>query len=109
MRANHLVLFAIAGKGDRDLFGAVLRFTPGAVLGPSLLVVAAFFDGTAELALWIAALAIDYLGALVGRGRGWRVSPEHFVERHGLIIISRWASRSSPSGSARRGCRSMPA
>jgi low temperature requirement protein LtrA len=87
VRANHLVLFAIAGKGDRDLLAAVLRFTPGAVVGPSLLVVAAFFDGTAELLLWIAALAIDYLGALVGRGRGWRVSTEHFVERHGLIII----------------------
>jgi low temperature requirement protein LtrA len=24
---------------------------------------------------------------LVGRARGWRVSPEHFVERHGLIVI----------------------
>ena len=87
VRANHLVLFAIAGKGDRDLLGAVLRFTPGAVLGPSLLVVAAFFDGTAEVALWVAALAIDYLGAFAARGPGWRISPEHFVERHGLIII----------------------
>ena len=87
VRALHLVLFAIAGKGDPDLLGAVLRFTPGAVIGPSLLVVAAFFTGTAEIALWIAALAIDYLGALIGRGRGWRVSPEHFVERHGLVII----------------------
>ncbi len=87
VRANHLVLFAIAGKGDRDLLGAVLRFTPGAVVGPSLLIVAAFFEGPAEVALWFAALAIDYLGALATRGRGWRVSPEHFVERHGLIII----------------------
>jgi len=34
-----------------------------------------------------AALAIDYLGVLVGHMRGWRVSPEHFVERHGLIVI----------------------
>jgi low temperature requirement protein LtrA len=34
-----------------------------------------------------AALAVDYLGVLVGRMRGWRVSPEHFVERHGLIVI----------------------
>ena len=87
VRANQLVLFAIAARNDRDLLGAVLRFAPGAVLGPSLLVVAAFFDGTAELALWIAALAIDYLGALAARGGGWRISPEHFVERHGLIII----------------------
>jgi len=87
VRANHLVLFAIAGRGDRDLLGAVLRFTPGAVVGPSLLVVAAFFEGTAEIALWVAALSIDYLGAVAARGPGWRVSPEHFVERHGLVMI----------------------
>jgi low temperature requirement protein LtrA len=87
VRALHIVLYAIAGRGDRDLLGAVLRFAPTAVLGPALLVVAGFFDGAAQLALWGAALAIDYLGALIGRGRGWTVSTEHFVERHGLIVI----------------------
>ena len=40
------------------------------MVGPSLLVVAGFFDGPAELALWIAALSIDYLGALVGQRAG---------------------------------------
>jgi low temperature requirement protein LtrA len=87
VRALHIVLYAIAGRGDRDLLGAVLRFAPTAVLGPGLLVIAGFFDGATQLALWGAALAIDYLGALIGRGRGWSVSPEHFVERHGLIVI----------------------
>jgi low temperature requirement protein LtrA len=87
VRALHIVLYAIAGRGDRDLLGAVLRFAPTAVLGPGLLVIAGFFDGATQLALWGAALAIDYLGALIGRGRGWRLSPEHFVERHGLIVI----------------------
>jgi low temperature requirement protein LtrA len=87
VRALHIVLYAIAGRGDHDLLGAVLRFAPTAVLGPGLLVIAGFFDGPTQLVLWGAALAIDYLGALIGRGRGWRVSPEHFVERHGLIII----------------------
>jgi low temperature requirement protein LtrA len=37
--------------------------------------------------LWIAALAVDYGGALIGRGEGWRVSPAHFAERYGLIVI----------------------
>ena len=49
--------------------------------------IAGFLDGTAQLALWGAALAIGYLGVLVGHMRGWRVSPEHFVERHGLVVI----------------------
>jgi low temperature requirement protein LtrA len=87
VRALHLVLYAIAGRGDPELLEAVLRFARGAVLGPSLLVVAAFFDGSAQLVLWIAALVVDYVGALAGGGRGWRLSPAHFVERHGLIII----------------------
>jgi len=87
VRALHIVLYVIAGRDDPELRSAVLRFAPGALVGPSLLVVASFFDGAAELALWIAALVIDYLDALVGNGRGWRISPAHFVERHGLIII----------------------
>lgn len=86
-RALHLALYAIAGRGDRDLLRAVVRIVPTAILGPALLVIAGFFDGAAQLALWGAALVIDYLGVLVGHMRGWRVSPEHFVERHGLVVI----------------------
>jgi low temperature requirement protein LtrA len=87
VRALHLVLFVIAGRDDPELRRAVLRWAPGAFLGPSLLVGASFFDGSAELALWAAALAVDYLSPQVGHGRGWRLSPTHFVERHGLIMI----------------------
>jgi low temperature requirement protein LtrA len=87
VRALHLVLYTIAGWGDRDLLRAVIRIAPPAVLAPGLLVMAGFVDGTAQLALWGGALAIDYLAVLIGHMRGWRVSPEHFVERHGLVVI----------------------
>jgi low temperature requirement protein LtrA len=87
VRALNLLLYAIAGRGDRDQFRAVVRLIPTATLGAALLVVAGFLDGSAQLALWGAALAINYLGALLGHLRGWRVSPEHFVERFGLIVI----------------------
>jgi low temperature requirement protein LtrA len=87
VRVLHLLLYAIAGKGDRDLLRAVIRIVPSAVLGPVLILIGAFFDGQAELALWGGALAVDYLGVIVGHMRGWRVSPEHFVERHGLVVI----------------------
>src|SRR6476620_4202129 len=43
--------------------------------------------GPAQIGLWVAALSIEFLGTQLGRGRGWRLSPAHFVERHGLIII----------------------
>ncbi|HEX8099363.1 MAG TPA: low temperature requirement protein A [Actinomycetota bacterium] len=87
VRALHLAVLVVAGRGDHDLFGAVMRIVPGATLGPTLLIVAGFLKGPAQLALWLAAVALTYLGALLGHMRGWRVSPEHFVERFGLIII----------------------
>jgi low temperature requirement protein LtrA len=87
VRALHLVLYAIAGRGDRDLLRAVVRIVPTATIGPTLLLVAGFLEGVPQLVTWGAALAVDYLGVLVGHMRGWRVSPEHFVERHGLVMI----------------------
>ena len=87
VRALHLVLYGIAGRGDPELLRAVIRILPSALLGAALLVVAGFLDGDLQLAVWASALAIDYLWLLVAGMRGWRISPEHFVERHGLIII----------------------
>ncbi|MDQ3963202.1 MAG: low temperature requirement protein A [Actinomycetota bacterium] len=87
VRVLHLVLYAIAGKSDPDLLGAVLRMVPSSTLGPGLLVAAGFLDGVAQVGLWIGALMVDYLGVLIGRGQGFRVSPAHFAERHQLIVI----------------------
>jgi low temperature requirement protein LtrA len=87
VRVLHIALYAISVKGDSDLRRAVLRMTPSATLGPLLIVLAGFLDGGAQLALWVVALLLDYLGVLVGRGAGWRVSAEHFAERHALIVI----------------------
>jgi low temperature requirement protein LtrA len=87
VRLLHLVLFGIASRGDRDLFRAVARTLPGSLLSPILLLAAGLLDGTGQLALWGAAVAILYIAPLIGRMRGFRVFPEHFVERYGLIII----------------------
>ncbi len=87
VRALHLVLYAIAGRDDPDLERAVLKILPSALLGAALLVVAGFLDGPAQMAVWAVALALDYGWLLVVGMRGWRVEAEHFVERHGLIII----------------------
>ena len=86
VRALHIVLFIRAGRGDRDLFAAVRRFGPTATTGAVLLIVAGLVHGTAQLTLWCAAVAVSYGGALLGM-RGWRVSPGHFVERFGAIVI----------------------
>jgi low temperature requirement protein LtrA len=87
VRVLHLQLYAIAGKRDPDLLGAVLRLVPSATLAPAVIIAAGFLDGAAQAALWVIALAVDYLAVLIGRGEGWRVSPAHFAERHGLIVL----------------------
>ncbi len=87
VRALHLVLFAIAGHADPDASRPAVRGLVVSIVAPVLLIVAGFLDGPAELAAWVAALAILYLGPVVTRMRGFRVSPAHFVERFSLIII----------------------
>jgi low temperature requirement protein LtrA len=88
VRLLHLVLSATVARDDRDRRGALVRFAPTAIVGPSLLVLAGFLEGNTRIAVWVTALAIDYLGPVViGMGRGWRVAAEHFAERFGLIIL----------------------
>jgi low temperature requirement protein LtrA len=82
----HLALYALAGRGERDLFGAVLRLAPWTLLGATLILVAGLTDG-ARAWLWGAALAVIYVGGLVSGSTGWRVHPAHFAERHGLVLI----------------------
>jgi low temperature requirement protein LtrA len=87
VRAMHLALYALAARGDHDLLGAVLRMTPSSTISGALILTAGFLDGDDRIALWAIALSIDYFGVVIGRGAGWRLSPGHFAERHGLIVI----------------------
>jgi low temperature requirement protein LtrA len=88
VRVLHVVLSAIVARDDSDRRSALVRFAPTAIFGASLLLLAGFLEGRERIAVWLVALAIDYLGPVViGVGRGWRVAPEHFAERHGLIIL----------------------
>jgi low temperature requirement protein LtrA len=88
VRVLHLVLYARVGRHDSDLRRALLRVAPTELAGASLLVAAAFVDGDVRVGLWVLAVAIDYLGPTVlGLGEGWRVAPEHFAERHGLVVL----------------------
>ena len=88
VRLFHLVLSAIVGRHEPNRRSALVRFAPTAILGASLLVLAGFLHGNERIAVWVIALAIDYLGPVViGIGRGWRIAPEHFAERHGLIVL----------------------
>jgi low temperature requirement protein LtrA len=84
--AMHLALYALAGRGNRDLLGAVLRLAPWTLLGATLILVAGFTDG-ARIWLWLAALACIYIGAALSGSRGWQLHPSHLAERYGLVVI----------------------
>jgi low temperature requirement protein LtrA len=84
--AMHLTLYSLAGRGNRNLLGAVLRLAPWTLLGATLILLAGFADG-ARTWLWVAALVCTYVGATLSGSTGWRVHPSHFAERHGLVLI----------------------
>jgi low temperature requirement protein LtrA len=88
VRLLHVVLYAIVGRDDADLLGAVLRLAPTVAFGATLILLAGFSHGDTRIFIWVVALVVDYLGpAVFGAGRGWHVAPEHFAERHGLIVL----------------------
>jgi low temperature requirement protein LtrA len=82
----HIFIFAEAND-DVDAGQAIVRLAWTALPAPLLLIGAAFFDGPAQAAIWIVALAIDLGGPFVFGVRGFRVSAGHFAERFGLIVI----------------------
>ncbi|HEX2302802.1 MAG TPA: low temperature requirement protein A [Gaiella sp.] len=82
----HAGLYALAGRGNRDLLRAVRRLAPWTLLGATLILVAGLVDG-ARTWLWLAALAVTYVGAVLSGSTGWQLHPSHFAERHGLVLI----------------------
>jgi low temperature requirement protein LtrA len=86
VRLMHVALFA-AGTDDVDVRDAARALVPTSVIAPVLLIAASALDGAAQTAVWIVALAIDYVGGALRGIEGWRLSPGHFAERHGLIVI----------------------
>jgi low temperature requirement protein LtrA len=86
VRLMHIALFA-AGTDDVDVREAARALALTATLAPALLIVASAFDGTAQILIWVVALVLDYTGAALRGIGGWRLSPGHFAERHGLIVI----------------------
>jgi low temperature requirement protein LtrA len=86
VRWLHVFIFAEAND-DLDTADAIRRLSRTAIPGPALLILAAFVDGAVRDVLWVVALGIDFAGPYVFGVRGFRVSPAHFAERFGLIVI----------------------
>lgn len=88
VRVVQLAGMLFASSTDEQLRGQVTRWAVGSfTIGGVLLLIGALTSGTAQILLWLAALAGDMLWTLFA-GNDWRLnSASHFAERHGLIVI----------------------
>jgi low temperature requirement protein LtrA len=87
VRFGQIVLFVVASRDDPALRRSVSGLAIGTAVGVGLLVAASFADGALQGALWALALLLDMAEPYVFGSEGWKLVPEHFVERHGLIVI----------------------
>jgi low temperature requirement protein LtrA len=85
----HLILFT-----QSDALAGVRRLAPFNLGAALLALVASFVSGSAVYVLWLAAFVLQSLvpylvpqRSLVGVAQSFHLSPEHFVERHGLLVI----------------------
>ena len=65
VRMLHLLLSTIVSRDDPDRRSALVRYMPTAIIGPLLILAAGFLDGNERIAVWVVALALDYLGPIV--------------------------------------------
>ena len=86
-RVAHIPLFMLASPDDEALRHSVLGLAVSTAIGVSVLAAASLFDGFAQGALWALAIFLDMAGPYFIRPEGWRLAPEHFAERHSLIVI----------------------
>jgi low temperature requirement protein LtrA len=87
VRVGQIVLYVLASANDPDLRRSVTGLAVGTGIGVGLLIGASFLDGFAQGAMWALALLLDMGEPYLFGGEGWKLSPGHFAERHGLIII----------------------
>jgi low temperature requirement protein LtrA len=85
----HLLLFTQAGVGRALGLLAAYNLSSAA-----LVLVGGFAYGSARYALWLAALALQMVVPYLVPRLSWmslvssfRIAPEHFIERHGLLVI----------------------
>ena len=87
VRTAHIALFMLASPEDDALRHSVLALAASTAVAVALLATASLFDGLAQGSLWALALLLDMGGPYFFGSEGWKLVPEHFAERHGLIVI----------------------
>ena len=84
---NAGMFIASASRDEAELASAIRRLVPGLLVGPALIVAAAFVASPYRELLWVAAAAVDFGSPLIAGTNGLRVVPSYFIERHSAVII----------------------
>jgi low temperature requirement protein LtrA len=88
VRFTHLGIYWWAAGNDKELKRQLYKAGVSVSTAAILLLAGAFVAPQWQLWLWLASLAVDYIGIWVAGVDGWRVpAPKHFAERYGLIVI----------------------
>lgn len=87
VRVMHIALFSIASRDDPELRRSVVGLAVSTAIGVGLLIAASQTNHLLQGSLWALAILLDMGGPLVFGVEGWKLKPEHFAERHGLIMI----------------------
>jgi low temperature requirement protein LtrA len=65
----------------------ILRLAPVNLAGAGLVLAGGLAGGSAQYALWCAAVLLFWLTPQFVSNSGFAIGPEHFVERHGLVVL----------------------
>jgi low temperature requirement protein LtrA len=88
LRTLGLLLYYWVAWPDPAQRHAVQVFGLLSLTGLAAVTVGSLLGGAGLYVLWGLAVALDLTAAAVGgQLEGWNLHPEHFVERHGLIVI----------------------
>jgi low temperature requirement protein LtrA len=88
VRIVGLLLYYWVAWADPLQRRAVRVFGTFSVVGLSAVMAGAILDGNALYWFWGAAILADLMAAGIGgQLDGWNLHPDHFAERHGLIVI----------------------
>ena len=85
---GYLIVVLVHGWLYQRVNRNIARVVPFNLLAAALVIVAGIVKGPAGYLLWVAALAIPALSPLVIKPHGrFSISPAHFTERHGALVI----------------------
>ena len=87
VRAGQIALFVIASREEVELRKSVVGLAISTAIGVALILASSFLDAGAQGAVWVVAILLDVGGPYFFGAAGWKLVPEHFAERHGLIVI----------------------